>query len=260
MASIKQARGLLSGKTFQAAHITDPIRYAEMISEPLVDEMDMPLAAVRKQGSPHFRRLGTAQSVRMLPRGTRSKRHNETIASLHAQLQHAGRDITIFTYVFDEDGGSDTAEQTLFSLKAGSDFRWYSESPISLDDFTCIQPDLSGRDISRMAPTMGRPAVIIEVIDTHFPELQTFEKLMALSRAAHHIYFLVMGQFQINHAQKLYKFTLKPNEPLRLRSAWALINGELLLNGVAQSLDHAPPEHRSAVALGILESVSKRSR
>lgn len=260
MASTNIATGLHSKTTFKASEINIPARYAVMTSEPLVDATDSPLAAVRKKGAPHFRRLGKSISIRQIPRKKASVRHNETINQLLSALQLGGRDITIFTYVFEEDGSPTHSEQTLFFLKAGADFRWYRENPIQLEDFTYIQPDLSGRDVSKMAPTVGRPAVIIEVIDTHFPNPETFEKLMALSRAAHHVYFLVLGEFPNLHAQTLFKFTIQKGQPFLLRSAWALLNGELVRNGVPQTLTSTDPKLRSREALTILKQGSMASR
>lgn len=260
MASTTTAIGLHSRKTFQTWEIDDHARYAEMTSEPLVDINDTPLAAVRKKGSPHFRRLDKGAQLRQLPKAEPSIRHKNTIASLLSALQIGGRDISIFTYVFGEDDTEDKSEQTLFSLNGSSEFRWYSESPIQFEDFSYIQPDISGRDTSRMAPTRGRPAVIIEVIDTHFPEPETFEKLMSLSRSSYHVYFLVMGTFQLDHAQRLYKFPLKTDVPFRMRTAWALINGELVRNGVARELKSSDLKLRAAEALDIFFRESTTSR
>jgi hypothetical protein len=252
MAKTTTAIGVQSKRLYQASEIDDHARYAEMTAEPLVDANDTPLAAVRKKGSPHFRRLDKGTPLRQLGKAERSDRHKKTIDVILKGLQICGRDISIFTNVFDEDDGKNPSEQTLFALGTSSDFRWYSENSIIFDDFTYIQPDISGKDISRMAPTRGRPGVIIEVIDTHFPEPETFEKLMALSRSSYHVYFLVMGAYPVDHAQKMYKYPIRNDVPFRMRTAWALLNGELVRNGVARTLKSSTPELRAREALDIL--------
>lgn len=258
MASTKTATGLHSGKPFKAQQINDSACYAAMTSEPLVDAYDNLLAAVRHKTTPYFRHLSDTQ-MRQLPRGERTVRHNKVIQQLLGLLS-ATTDVSIFTYVFEDDDTASKHEQTLFAMHSSADFRWYAESQIQFDDFTYIQPDLCGRDVSRMAPTRPRPSIIIEVIDKHFPERETFEKLMALSRCSYHVYFLVMGEFPLHHAQNLYKFPIKHDCPFRLRSAWALINGELVKNGVVQTLKSTDPTLRAAEALDRFTRASNNSR
>lgn len=259
MASTSTATGLHSGKDFKAHQINNSACYAEMTSEPLVDAHDNLLAAVRHKKTPYFRHLSDSK-LQLLPRDERSVRHNEVIQQLLSLLSAATTDVSIFTYVFEDDGTESKYEQTLFAMNRSADFRWYAESQIQFDDFTYIQPDLCGRDTSRMAPTRTRPGIIIEVIDSHFPEPETFEKLMELSRCSYHVYFLVMGEFRLHHAQKLYKFPIQKNCPFRLRSAWALINGELVKNGVAQTLTSTDPALRAAEALDRFTRASNNSR
>ena len=260
MAKVRIAYAVGSDESFGPEEINDPARYACMTAHALVDENDAPLAAVRRQGAPHFRRLGKEDAVRLLPRAHRSERHTKTINDLLRALRLSGREIRIFTNVWEEDGSANSSEQTLFSYRAGASFDWFTEHTIQFDDLTRIQPDISGRYATTMAPSGRSPAVIIEVVDTHFPELETFEKLMSLSRTGHQIYFFILGKFPLVHAQRLNKFTIQEDVRLDLRITWALLKGQLVRNGVVQSLEGDDAKSRSRHALAIIEKQAAQSR
>jgi len=256
MASTVVAFGLRTGNKYSAQDIDDNARHALMQEEGLVDTDDVPLIPVRRRGSPHFRRLGKSAPVKMLPRGQRSERHRETIDELHETLVKSGNRIEIYTNFF-TDGQKEWTEQTLFSLRPDSEFRWYVESPIRFDDFKCIQPDLAGRDLGRMAPTGRIPAVIIEVVDTHLPDLATFERLLSLSRSAHHVYFYILEDGKRLQFQKLNHFDVDGSGKLKVRFTWALLNGELVKNGDVRKLMTTTPADRAREALGILTKAAR---
>lgn len=259
MAKVKIAYAVGSDECFEPDEIDNPKSYARMTEYALVDEHDTPLAAVRRKGAPHFRRLGKPDEIRIIPKAPRSKRHTETIQDILKALRIVGRDLKITTYVW-EDGAEEKSKQTLFFYRAGTAFDWFTEHPIQFEDLTRIQPDLSGRYAAHLAPLARCPAVIIEVVDTHFPEIETFTRLMALSRAGYQVYFFILGKFPLAHAQRLNKFTLKTEEPFELRITWALLKGELVKNGEAQDLEGDDADSRSRFALARLERHASQSR
>ena len=210
-----------------------------MVSEPLINEDGTTVVPVRKKGGPHFRRLGVAQKVVNLLRKEDSKRHNETISELVGLLSDPKRSFKIYTHVYSGDVPSVKHDQILTCSRNGIEFRWFKENRIRFDDFTCIQPDISARDITRMSPTGASPSIIIEVIDSHYPEPRTFEKLMALSRSAHHVYFYILGKGQVNKANYLNSYSTSSH--VRARFTFALLNGELVKNSEIIDLGIADP-------------------
>ena len=235
------AVGLRSGRTYEPSEIDDKDAYDQMIKEPLIDSdgEGTPVVPVRRKDAPHFRRLGIAKKIVDLPRNKDTERHDQTIMELVTLLNDPKRSFELYTHVFSEDKPPVIKEQIMLCSRKGIEVRWFSENKIRFDDFTCIQPDISARDILRMSPIGASPAIIIEVIDTHYPEPRTFERLMALSRAAHHVYFYILGDGDLNKAQKLNSFTTSQN--VRARFTFALLNGELVRNSTIVDLGIADP-------------------
>lgn len=259
MAAVTEAIGLLTKTKYAPSDIALPQLYAKMVSEPLIDDQTgVTVAAVRRSGAPHFRRLGSAPPLTELPKKRDSDRHNALIADFLAELDKPARRFRIFTRVFSSNGDESLGDQTLFALTEKHDFSWFSEQQIRFDDYTVIRPDICGRGRSRIAPIASDPSVIIEVVDSHFPEPETLVKLFALSRMAYHIYFFVIGDFPVPHAQKLNKYT--KNGPFELRITWALMGGELMRNGVIQNLSSIDPMQRAQEALTLIKTHCKKSR
>ncbi|EBO9197612.1 hypothetical protein R259_22225, partial [Salmonella enterica] len=72
------------------------------------------------------------------------------------------------------------------------------------------------------------PNIIIEVIRTHYPERDTFQKLLELSKTNHHVYFYFIEEG--NKKSKLNSLSVK-NGILTLRVSHYLIGGQLYKNG-----------------------------
>lgn len=260
MSNAPAAFGLLSKVEYQATEISTTEKYDAMSAEPLVDQHGATVVAVRRKGSPHFRRLGQSLPVLELPRKPRSVRHDALVRLMLKHLTTQRNAFRIFTNVFISEDTSNQDQQTLFALEQGHSFQWFSEQSIRFDDFTSIRPDLSGRDLSRIAPTATNPAVVIEIVDTHFPEIATLEKLIQLSRAAHHVYFFIFGDAMNDHAQKLNKFNISPHQPAELRVTWALINGQLVRNGVPQKVPAGTTKQQAQYLLKKITDQCKKYR
>lgn len=222
------AEGLLTGRFYKPSEIDDKDSYEQMVIEPLINVDGTTVVPVRKTGAPHFRRLGVANKVIDLPRKEDSTRHNDTIAELIGLLNDPARSFEIYTHVYIDDVSRVKKDQVIACSRNGINVLWFKENKIRFDDFTSIQPDISARDITRMSPTGASPSFIIEVIDSHYPEPRTFEKLMALSRAAYHVYFYILGNGKINKAHQLNGFRI--GKTVRARFTFALLNGELVKN------------------------------
>ena len=149
--------------------------------------------------------------------------------------------------MYSEDDPVVVRDQVLYCSRDSIKVCWFSENKIRFDDFTRIQPDISARDITRMSPTGASPAIIIEVIDSHYPEPPTFEKLMALSRAAHHVFFYILGIGPLNKSQKFNSYTT--GKHVSVRFTFALLNGELVKNSVVQDLGIVHPSGKQKAGL-----------
>lgn len=229
---ITVAKDVETGKTFKANEIADDNVYAQMKLCVLVDGSETIVVPVRRRDALHFRRLGGQQKFTACDRAPTTVEHGKAVAGLLDRLTQAKGDLRFVTYVFEggDQGANGRDEQTIFKLLSKSEYRWYGENQIRFDDGKYIQPDISGRDIAKMGPGSANPGVIIEVIDTHPPELETFEKLMSLSRSGYAVFFFLLRDKSPFFAQ--FYNSIKNLPPItQVRFTCALLRGVLVVNG-----------------------------
>lgn len=236
-------RGLLSGRDYTELDIFDPVLYPRMKEEPLLDEDDCIVVPVRNENTPHFRRVGIPSFGNRLGRAENNPTHDNCVNYLCDNLNNENiNSITFFTYVFNEN--KDREEKTIFSTLANSYYQWYSEADarIAFHDGSYIQPDIGGRDRNKFFPRSAYPNIIIEVVRTHHPDKDTFEKLLELSKNNHHIYFYFINEG--SNSSKLNRLSVK-NNTLKIRVSYYLVGGQLYKNGTPiyskktnESFDH----------------------
>ncbi|WP_372388982.1 hypothetical protein [Xanthomonas axonopodis] len=262
MAEIKSVKGAESGTPFHEDQIWIDSIYAKMRAEPLLNEDDEIVIPVRSQETPHFRRLGLGKGFQATERKEPSKKHTEVIVDLFKRLESEKNNIEMSTYVFlnkkevwvNAERGREIVSQILFRPVAASTYAWYRENRIRFDDGTYIQPDLCGRDTKTMTPGAFNPGIIIEVIDSHPPEPATLSKLMKLSMCAHHVYFFFITSDQPYNSQYLNSVK-KGKARASLRFTYALIGGELIVNGEPVQLDSESFDGRCGEILVKLDQV-----
>ncbi|WP_332526115.1 hypothetical protein [Pseudomonas sp.] len=190
------------------------------------DELVIP---VRKAGGPHFRRIGRPSFGTRVGAREKDPTHDQCVRVLcdHLSSKDTAK-VSISIYVFDENRKIE--EQVIFSTLAGSDYRWFMESTarVGFHDDKYIQPDLSGRDANKFFPTSSSPNVIIEVIRTHIPELETFRRLQELSKTNTLVVFYFIDQRE--SGSKINNRRLD-GDHLTLRVSRYMVGGELYVNG-----------------------------
>ncbi|EPF5366173.1 hypothetical protein ACT7O0_000754 [Salmonella enterica subsp. enterica serovar Infantis] len=222
-------RGLISGRDYSECDIFDHTLYPRMKEEPLLNEDDCIVVPVRNEITPHFRRVGNPSFGKRLGRAEDNPTHDNCVNYLYDELNNKNiEDVKFSTYVFAEDRTYE--EQVIFSPLKDSDFGWYKEKDarIAFHEDSYIQPDIGGRDRNKFFPRSAYPNIIIEVIRTHYPERDTFQKLLELSKTNHHVYFYFIDEG--NKKSKLNSLSIK-NGILTLRVSHYLIGGQLYKNG-----------------------------
>ncbi|AOX61080.1 hypothetical protein BIZ42_02065 [Stenotrophomonas sp. LM091] len=245
------ALGTITSETYLASQIFDDSAYQVMLNEPLVDAAGDMLVPVRNANSPHFRRLGSGTAVKDAPRHPRSARHDALITELLVDLRAAGDKVSFFTNYFD--GGVKT-EKTLVAFPQGLGRNWFSEASIIFPDRLRIRPDLAGSSNTVFAPNGLQPSVIIEIVDTHLPSKATFERLLDLSKCCHIVFFYILGDGKNNRKQKFSGTEIDEGGSLRIRITHALIGGELVINGVAETFHGVIEQNLKGAMLTRLKS------
>ncbi|HDZ8926545.1 hypothetical protein [Aeromonas sp. S9(2024)] len=222
-------RGLISGREYTAEDIFDPTIYPRMKEEPLLNEDDCIVVPVRNENTPHYRRVGSPSFGIRLGREENNPTHNDCVKYLHDELVNADiAGIKFSTNIFGKDCVHQ--EQVIFSPLNDSDYMWYKESDarIAFPDSTYIQPDIAGRDKNKFSSRSAYPNIIIEVVRTHHPDLDTFKKLFDLSNTSNHIYFYFIGEER--HSSKFNSLSIS-DDVLKIRISHYLIGGTLYKNG-----------------------------
>lgn len=223
------AKGTISGSEYSKKDILNSVCYLKMQNEPLLDEDDCLVIPVRNQTSPHYRKLGSPSFKNRIGRNENNPSHNECVQNLLDKLTSKEFDsIEFSTYVFEDEGSR--IEQIIFVPLIDSNYFWFMENDarIAFSDETYIQPDLAGRDSKKFSPRSAYPNIIIEVIRTHHPELETFKKLFELSKSNYHIYFYFIAEnrkgSKLNHIRE-------ENNIFKIRLSHYMIDGNLFKNG-----------------------------
>ena len=134
-------------------------------------------------------------------------------------------------------------------LNVGKDhYRWWSDAGgtrIAVGYGRYIQPDLCGRLAQSDAfnASLKWPSLIVEVIDTHYPEENTFYELLKLSTQNH---VVVLHFIRAPHFSSYWSQLETPdNRHPVLRAVHLLIDGNVVINGDPLSDEKAPPQDRA---------------
>lgn len=227
------AIGVTSGKRFADEDIENSILYIEMALEPLHREGDEEqlVFPVRRKASPHFRSVSGQQATRRVGMTEDDETHNKCIAALCGYLLDTTveppirRGLAVSTRVFSEDGSSSI--QNIYSTPPKYDIRWWREARIKFADWAYIQPDICVRDVETFMPGSRNRAVIIEVIQQHYPEQETFFKLLELSVQNHLVVFYFVPPSKMS--SKFSRFDLSPTQ-LTLIPQYYMLDGEFYRN------------------------------
>jgi hypothetical protein len=151
---------------------------------------------------PHFSPVGKAiKVVAVDPEATeKDPTHNKIVKRLCDTLNHYKSNFVIATNHQTEkvkirlsDGKTKDVPKPvrLWSCQAECDFVWRREPWTHrwFEKVKYIQPDLVGFDANRPFPGPNNPTVIIEVVNSHPPEKETWERLVELSRDHHWVLF-----------------------------------------------------------------------
>ncbi|WP_200882991.1 hypothetical protein [Cellvibrio mixtus] len=219
--------GIISGQRYFEEDIFNPIIYPKMKDEPLLNNDDCLVVPVRNERTPHFRRIGNPSFIKRLGRDENNPTHDKCVRSLFDKLTSPEIDrIQFSTYIF----GENREEQVIFKTIDDSKYIWFMENDCrtAFGDETYIKPDLAGRDSTRFFPRSAYPNIIIEVVRTHIPSPETFQKLFELSLCNHQIYFYFIAEgkesSKVNHVKTEEKI-------LTIRVSHYLIGGKVFKNG-----------------------------
>jgi hypothetical protein len=225
-----------SGTEYVERDICEPDKYIEMQRDTLwLPDHSAQVFPVRHPTSPHFRRFRSDVYRVRVGRKERSEAHAKCIAFLIRNLKANAFQLSTPTFT---DGVRSPDGQVFLKAKKDT-YDWWSDSKgtrIPIGNGRYIQPDLCGR---RRIPdafhaTLKWPNVIVEVIDTHYPEQETLFELLKLSTQN----FVVMLHFIRGPSFSSYYSRLEVDDDrglVKLRDVLLLIDGEVLMNGTARA-------------------------
>lgn len=206
---------------------------AEVLHRP--GEIDSVVVPVRNSTGPHFRLLSVEAPARRVGTNEQSDPTHAKVISYLVKLLTERKKFQISTYVF---GGEQREEQTIFSGKSvvkneanarENNFKWWTEARIQLDATRYIQPDICGRRNSSFLPLKGEKAVIIEVVQSHYPDEEAFHALTSLSNQNYIVLFYFAAKDGWGSGYSRFDTTVE--NLLGLRCAYWLSNGEFFKNG-----------------------------
>lgn len=222
-------RGTISGRDYSEEDIFDARLYPRMKEEPLLNDDDCLVVPVRNENAPHFRRIGNPSFGKRLGRDENNPTHDDCVKFLFDEMNDNNIiKIRFSTYVFNDNRKFE--EQVIFEPLHESKYLWFMENNcrIAFSDETYIKPDLAGRDASKFFPRAAYPNIILEVVRTHIPDKNTFQKLFELSKCNHHVYFYFIAEDR--NTSKLNHLKVK-EDVLNIRVSHYLLGGKLFRNG-----------------------------
>lgn len=223
------AIGSITGNTYLEVEIFTQTRFEKMKTELLhaPGEPQTIVVPVRKTGSPHFRTLSSApQDIRVGSSETNDT-HTRAIRFLLKSLR-ARPQLQLMTFVFD---GDKVEEQTICKVPMRTEengYKWWTEARIRIDQNRFIQPDICGRSDRDFLPLADEAGIVIEVIQSHYPDEQTFQHLVALSARNYIVIFYFVSKDGWGSAYS----SVDPDngDVVKVRSSFWLANGELFRN------------------------------
>jgi hypothetical protein len=189
---------------------------------------------VRKNSKPHFRLLSNQPQARRVGAvEDDDPTHQKVIKYLMRHLIER-KTLRISTYVFD---GEEREEQTIFKTPKGinlqpsqsADYKWWTEARIQIDSGRYIQPDICGRSNNAFSPLKSEKAVIIEVIQSHYPDEETFHALTTLSGQNFIVLFFFVAKDGWGSGYS--RFDISEPGLAGIRCAYWLSDGEFFRNG-----------------------------
>lgn len=224
------AIGSSTGNTYNEDEILKSPRFELMKEEVLhaPNEPETIVVPVRNKFKPHFRILSKAPQAKRVGSGESNPTHTKVIDFLLRSLRKRPQ-LQVMTLVFEEDR---IEQQTICKVparKTQKGYTWWSEARIRIDQNRYIQPDICGRSERDFLPLRDEPGVVIEVIQTHYPDEHTFGQLVALSERN----FIVLFYFvaEDGWGSKFSSVELKEDGIVKIRSAYWLADGALFRNG-----------------------------
>lgn len=224
------AVGLESGNIYRESDIFDAKTFLKMKAEPLhlAEDEDSLVLPVRLKSKPHFRLLSKYPKRVRVGAGEDNETHRKVIKFILKKLK-ACKQFAATTYVFEE---NQKHVQTIYLSPNSQDdlttYSWWEEARIPISSAKYIQPDICGRNNGSFLPGRTNPGIVIEVIQTHYPEPSTFEHLLSLSQQNNLVLFYFV---RVNHWGSKYSHVdTSNNKILAIRSGHWLSDGRFYVN------------------------------
>jgi hypothetical protein len=229
-----EVRGITTGTIYRNRDIMNDNKYSLMNQEEaLIDNDGDIVFSVRNisgKVSAHFRKDKTS-NISRIGRREVNPSHNDCVNELHRALSQS-IEIEIFTYLFK----SKTEKENIVIFKnmkdSGYSFHREEQARIPFEGSCYIQPDIGGIAANRLFPSTAYPGIIVEVIRTHEPELETFRKLFELSRMNYLIIFYFIDESK--KSSILNSFTAN-EEKISLRVSHYMQDRKLYKNGISKT-------------------------
>lgn len=192
------------------------------------EETDTQVRPVRNEKAPNFRKLRDSIFVRPYERRERDPTHDACIATLVRLLRSSK--LKVWSATFNDEGVRDPFGQVLFA-QGKSDYDWWQDGGpcrMAAGPGAYIQPDICGRSKEVFFPSARLQNVIIEVINTHPPELETFYALLDYSRYNHLVLFYYVVPDTDRSQYSEYEMR---DATLMLRATHYLLGGQVFRNG-----------------------------
>jgi hypothetical protein len=225
------ARGQITGARYTETDIVNPSTYARMQMEPLFleDDPDVLVWPIRREGAPHFRRSSNAGSIyrSLVGRRETDPTHSRCVETLTREL--CAKRLRVWSATFD---GESRDPQGFAVHGQGDDvYDWWQDGAacrIPLSDGRFIQPDICGRSRASLFPTARSRSIVIEVVQTHLPEEETFFALLELSRWNYVVLFYYVAPGKL-HSK--YSWFRSGEHEVDITVAYFLLNGVVYRNG-----------------------------
>lgn len=233
------AVGKISGKQYKEEEIFTPL-YLQMIAEPLhaLNEPERIVIPVRRNGAPHFRDLSKGAKEQIVDRRENDSSHETCIDNLMLLLK--SRRIKLGTNVFVE---GEICAQIFFTAPTSPGYEWWraaGECRIPVGEGKIIIPDICGRNPKLFAPSQESRSIIIEVVRTHSPEMETYFNLLELSSRNHIVIFYFIPVDKKSSKFNRYSFD---EEYLTIMPAFYMLDGQFYTNGIARPLTKSKQKH-----------------
>ena len=264
-------KDVITGTEYSDADLTERLAYLRTRS--LVDGDGQFVIPVAHATTPHFQRVAdSALGTRIGGGETRDVDSHNNCRSYLKDAMSGPDGFRVVTYCFGpgrsstDDAGHPYTQPVLLDGTGSNGYQWYEEASarIGMGDNTYIQPDLAARNESRFSVRPAGPALIVEVVRTHTPEVETLAELLTLSSNAHLVafYFIPTARTPPPARDPRYNWSKYNNTtpaegatPATLRVSYYLFNGELYINGIVK--ERYAGRTKEAYALFVSETLER---